>query len=407
MKIVIVSTWPKRACGIATYSFDLVSALKEEFPHAEIHIVCHTDGDKRLAGVHLHPIIDMAKYNWYETVFSEIAKTNPDVVHLQHEFGIYTIKPPGQSFNFMPNEAISVADLTFKLNNAKIPCVITYHSVYSQMTYEEVLYYNSVSYLADAVIVHEQYQKKKLEKYFDYQNPHIFQIPHGSWLRINDIDKNISKKVYSWQDKLVVGMYGFFEPTKNFTRIIKLWPEIKRRIPNAHLVIEGEARNGSPTGKAEKEKIAKMARDKKYNIDNSIELLIKFFRDSENAKVLAGFDLAVFPYRFASQSGNLAHAYSIGLPVIVSNTEGLASSVRSSKAGYIATIDEDFVAYIVALLKNRYRREFFAKNSLNYCRRVNNWTKVAESHMKVYRSAIHNNQVRRHRKKYLAKRIHV
>lgn len=407
MKIVIVSTWPPRACGIATYSHDLVSALREKFKHAEIHVICHKDGVKKLTGIHIHPVIEMSKYKWYQVVFVEVQKINPDIVHIQHEFGIYTLKPPKESFGFLPQEAISLADLVFKLNSAKIPTTITYHSVYSIMTYEEVLYYNTVSYLIDATIVHERYQAEKFKSYFKYQPLNIFNIPHGSWPSITQVDKNVSKKARDWQDKLVVGMYGFFEPTKNFTRIIKLWPEIKRQVPQAHLVIEGEARHGSPKGEIEKTRIIKMVHDPKYNIDNSIELIIKLFNDKENVRVLAGFDLAVFPYRFASQSGNLAHAYSVGLPVVTSDIEGLASSVHDSKAGKIAHIDDDFVIYITQFLKNAKMRERYARASYKYSQNVNSWYKVAQSHMKVYERAMEYNKARRKAKKYLPNRTHV
>ena len=67
MNIVMVTSWSPRHCGIATYSSELVGALRKNGHHVDI--ICHTDEDY---GGHReeddYPVIDTNDPGWDEKV---------------------------------------------------------------------------------------------------------------------------------------------------------------------------------------------------------------------------------------------------------------------------------------------------------------------------------------------------
>src|SRR4030042_1488076 len=83
--LVMISSWPPRLCGIATFAEEAVEFLQRAQPDREIHIVSHTDG----AGAKVHPVIDLSDPQWYLPVVETLRQIGPEVVHIQHEYGLY------------------------------------------------------------------------------------------------------------------------------------------------------------------------------------------------------------------------------------------------------------------------------------------------------------------------------
>ena len=86
MKIAWLSSWPPRPCGIATYSEELITALRKT--QNDIHVICHPDGG-RPGEKNVYPVMNTEVPGWDEVVYDKVQKINPDIVHIQHEFGLY------------------------------------------------------------------------------------------------------------------------------------------------------------------------------------------------------------------------------------------------------------------------------------------------------------------------------
>lgn len=403
MKIAMVTSWPPRWCGIATYSENLAEALRQA--GADVHIVSHTDGG-RPGESNVRPVIDQARPDWHRALHRAVEEIDPDIVHIQHEFGLYTFfKTPGV-YDFEPRNAFELALPMFRWRAAGRPCVVTYHSVFSRLTFEEALYYDHLMGLAAANIVHEPYQREYLPYNLGRVPDNVFAIPHGAGRNRPDKGRVAAAKAgLGVAGRPVLGMMGWWEPNKGFERVIRLWPEIVREIPDAVLILAGAVRPGSPTGPREAEKYlaeiaASPARD-------SIKVVSDIFSKEAYLDVLAAFDVMALPYHFASQSGNLAHAYQAGVPVIVSALEGLKSSVEASGAGMVVGDDRQLREAILLLLRNSGLRRRYSQAAARYVREVAAWDRVARRHLEVYRWAAKRIRDPRNYRQYLAQRVHV
>lgn len=405
MKIVLISTWPPRHCGIATYSDNLVSGLRKI--GQDVEIVCHTDGGRK-GETKVHPVIDMSRYDFFAPMEREVEKINPEIIHIQHEFGIWTIRERGKPYVFDPERAFILAIPLFSWRLAGRPTVITYHSVFSKLTYPEALYYDHLMNLATANIVHEPYQKENLPKNLGRKIDNVFVIPHGAFKVEKRYDKEALKKKFGYPGKLTLGMLGWWEYNKGFEQVVKIWPEILRKSKRSDLilVIAGGVRPKSPKGPSYKRLLLKEI--EKCPAKKSIRIIEGAFSQEFYNQLMASFEIGLFPYLLASQSGNLAHSYSQGVPVITSALEGLASSVKQSKAGLLYQPGnlKDLLNKILKLIEDEKMRRRFSQNALLYVEKELDWEVVAKKHLKVYEWAIKEME-KRDLSKYLSERLHV
>ncbi len=403
LKVIMVASWPPRWCGIAIYSENLVAALRRA--GAEVHIVSHTDGG-RDGEANVHPVIDQADPNWHRPLYEAVERIDPDVVHVQHEFGLYTyLQNPGV-YDFEPRNAFELALPLFRWRAGRRAAVVTYHSVFSRLTFEEALYYDHLMGLAAANVVHEPYQREHLPYNLGRVPDNVFVIPHGAGRGHPDAARvRAAKARLGVAGRPVLGMMGWWEPNKGFERVIRLWPDVVRAVPGAVLVLAGGARPGSPTGLREAEKYLALVAG--CPVRDSILVVRGAFSREEYMDVLAAFDAMALPYHFASQSGNLAHAYEAGLPVVVSAIEGLKSSVEASGAGLIAADDRQLREAIVLLLREPALRRRCAAAARRYVRDVIAWDRVARRHLDVYRWAARRIGDPRSYDRYLGHRVHV
>ena len=377
MKIAWVSSWPPRHCGIATYSAELVEALRRE--GVNVHIVCHTDGG--MAGEkNVYPVIDTGFSGWDEKLYDTIEKIKPDVIHIQHEFGLYNTSGDNASILFRPLFRWRV--------KGTIPVVITYHSVYTVLNKMISTYMDVIQRLCHAGIVHAVYQWANLPANLGRVPSNVYIIPHGAKGRVS-VSAHDAKKALGIEGKKVLGLLGWFTPTKGFDKVLSIWDEISEQIgTDAVLLLAGDARMGSKVQEEYKNKLMEIA--KRCRASDKIKTVIGSFSPEEYEKILSSFDAMVMPYTFASQSGNLAHSLSMGVPVVVSGIEGLKAEVEASGAGIAVDPGdtEELKRALVNIMKDDDLRRKYSKNAIKYVNDKISWPITAGKHIKLYKKLI-------------------
>jgi len=377
MKIAWLSSWPPRHCGIATYSAELVEALRRE--KNEIHILCHPDG-----GVpgekNVYPVVDTDRHGWDEVMYDTVRKIRPDVVHIQHEFGLFRTSDDHASGLLRPLFRWKV--------EGKLPVVITYHSVYTELSFMIRSYMDVVLSLTDAGIVHALYQWAHLPVNLGRVVDNVYVIPHGAAVH-KTIPKDQAKEALGLKGRRVLGMLGWFTPTKGFHRVLSLWDEISRRLgPNTVLVLAGDARRGDLNQIEYKRELLELG--EKSAARDTIKVVIGSFSPEEYERTLAAFDAMVMPYTFASQSGNLAHSFALGVPVVASGLEGLKAEVEASGGG-IAVPPGDEGALkraIVNIMEDDELRGLYRERAMRYVKERISWDLIARKHMMLYRKVL-------------------
>ncbi|MGA7076185.1 MAG: glycosyltransferase [Halobacteriota archaeon] len=376
MNIVMVTSWSPRHCGIATYSSELVGALRKNGHHVDI--ICHTDeeyGGHREEGV--YPVINTDDPGWDENVYSTIQQIKPDVVHIQHEYGLYLTHG---------DYGGRILTLLFRLKLEKIPSAMTYHSIYTSLDLPEAIFTDASLRLLDSAIVHAEVQKLFLPYNLDWIPHNVHVISHGAKEVVPD---PLAKERFGLVGKKVALCIGWFEPNKRFEDVVEIWPEVMRDAgEEAILLIAGDARPGSDTGIKYKEQLLRAIEESPAK--DHIKTILGAFDPDTYDSIVSASDFVVLPYKHASQSGNLAHSFALNKPAIVSSLEGLKAEIEASGAGIAVPVDDlkELRKAITILLTSDLMLETYSEHARGYVTNYIVWKNVARKHTLVYENTI-------------------
>ncbi len=149
-------------------------------------------------------------------------------------------------------------------------------------------------------------------------HPLYAQFDAGRWTRE-------SARRYLGLDGEVALFFGYIRHYKGLDTLLEAWREVRRRRP-VTLVVAGEAYEDI----APYRRLAEAAGG-----EDAVRLLDRYIPDSEVEALFKAADVAVLPYRSATQSGVTHVAYALGLPVITTDVGGLAETVRPGETGLV------------------------------------------------------------------------
>jgi glycosyltransferase involved in cell wall biosynthesis len=376
MKVAMISSW-QRECGIYFYTRPLVDELRRQ--GHEVHVVCHTDA---APDRFVHPAIELHRADWFAAAEDVIDRIDPDVVHIQFEYGLYAFQRDGAFFNYSAADSFGVNNALFRWKIAGRPAVVTMHSDNTERP-DRLAFIETIGELASISIVHTEHGAVPSGKvaFIAHATP---PAPPLSRLRGG-------KARFGWEGKKVVGMIGYPDWYKRYDRVVRLWPEIAAKAPDAILAVACAPRPGSKEGVVLGDALtaaiaASPARD-------SIVNMPQLFSPIEFLEVVASFDALVLPYRSAAASGPCMAACAVGTPVVATNTGGLRSYIEDSGAGIAVPRDNDeaLVKGILRVIRDDTYRAQLSARARRYAKRVS-LPNVARKHVTFYKWAMQRRQ---------------
>ena len=223
MKIVYVSTYLPKQCGIATYTDYLIHGIRKVDPTLEIKIIAEQGASPiKLDKFEVIPCWDRNE-NYVEPIISNTRAG--DVVHIQHEYSIYKFD------DRLPSVLQKLGANTRK--------IITIHCVkpaqFSERGAEDEKFTARIARLADEVIVHLPTQEAILTR-LAIPSKKIHVIPHGT--ELSDEDKEVSRKRLGLPvDAKILLMFGFIKKHKNLHIVLDALVEILEKFRDAYFFI--------------------------------------------------------------------------------------------------------------------------------------------------------------------------
>lgn len=363
MRICFVSTYPPIECGIGTYTRYLTDELKSL--NNEIYIVSQIGAQ----GKNVFPVYSVESNEIASQIFNTSTKITPDLVHIQHEYGLYGLL-----------KGVQIVDLIVRYRMIGTPVIVTLHTVGEKLERQEKIILENIVSESSAVIVHEEFQKDTLADFFGYEEK-IHVIPHGV-REVNAIQD--AKKKLQIKNKKAILLCGYFRPTKGFHKIVNIFPDVCKRLDDVVLVVAGKMRgydyldyqrkffnaiNNSP-------------------VSDKIIVLRGQFPQYTFDTILSASDIAVLPYEKGSQSGILAQCTAFNKPVVTSNLKGLKNWIAASGCGLVANDDSEYTSCICRLLTDAKLYNQCKTNMRRYVKEKVNWEKIAKAHREIYHKIV-------------------
>jgi len=386
--IVMISSWPPRLCGIATFAEEAVEFIKKAAPERDVYIISHTDGE----GEFVKPVIDMQREDWYLPVVDVIKELDPEVVHIEHEYGLYNYFDE----NGKCDENAGFIKLLELLSD--YPTVIEPHTIHGRMKPSEELFVKEVAEKCSVLMLKCHYQKWRLDWIFSglgWKVPqNIMIVPHGArpdfrW-PVEEVD-NLKRELGfgDFVGKRIIGLVGWIQSNKRWDILTRMWSELYcelREITGEEwfLFAAGEMRD--PNHKKDYEKY--ISEVKILEADRKAKYFQFIPRGEIYYKVMGICDFLILPSLDETQSGTLARIIALNKPyVTTAPMEGLTSQTVESGGGLLFTTKETMRNAIIKLASSEQLRMELGTNLKNYLDTVVSWELVAKQYLEAYRLA--------------------
>lgn len=304
MRACLVSTYPPRQCGIATFTRDLRDSMVGPDRTASVSVAAiGTAPSPQRYPAEVVVQIERDDPASYRRAARVLDRSGFDVVCVQHEFGI-----------FGGEEGHHVVEL---LDALRTPTVTTLHTVLSEPEdhYRSALL--EVARASDRLVVHSHAAKALLDAVYGVDLAKVDVIPHG----VPDVPferPDRAKAELGFDGRLVALTFGLVSQNKGIELVIEALPEVVASHPDVLYVVLGATHPEVKRRDGERYRESLRRRVAELNLEKHVEFHDRYVNLGELTEYLASADIYVTPYQSRDQivSGTLAYAVGMGKAVL-------------------------------------------------------------------------------------------
>lgn len=371
--VVLVSTYPPRQCGIATYTYDVLNAIR---PHCrKVRVVALDDGQQEYGSEVVLRLPEGNKED-YEAAATWINQQDVDLVHIQHEYGIFGGEDGCWLLRF--------------LDKLRKPCVATFHTVLPKPTTRQREVLSEIGRRVDRVIVMSTAASSILQDVYGISSDRVSLVRHGAPPPTSRSRARRRLGIPSHQ--LVVSTFGLIGPGKGIEYAIEAVARVAARHPELRYYILGRThpkliRDGRDTYRDGLRDLVS-----RLGISSQVHFVDKYLSLEELVQWLAATDIYVTPYPGRDQitSGTLTYAVAAGCAV-VSTPYLYARDLLADDRGVLVEferLDElstKLAGALERLAADPKLRLHYQDQALAFGKELR-WPEIGRQHVRVYNS---------------------
>lgn len=304
-ELLLISSFPPRICGIASYTEDLASALQKQFSGSfNIHICpVESDDEKHVYDSSIKYRLNVDQPDSFLSLAASI-NTNPKLglVVVQHEFGLFEQGEDG-FYDF--------------LEMLQKPVLLSFHTVLANPTERMRINVQRMVNASVMLAVMTKSSKSLLITDYGIAPDCIHVIPHGTHL-VGYPNRKLLKDKYQLSGKKVVSTFGLISAGKNIETTLAALPAVVKEHDNLLFLIIGKTHPG--VLKRDGEQYREFLHDKVRNLglENHVRFINHYLPLPALLEYLQLTDIYLFTSNNPQQavSGTFAYALSCGCPVI-------------------------------------------------------------------------------------------
>jgi glycosyltransferase involved in cell wall biosynthesis len=304
-QILMITSFPPRKCGIATYSQDLIKAIEDKYYDSFAINVCALQ--KTDVVLHYPSEVTYFLQTWKKEEYKKIALAiNEDdaikIIYLEHEFGLYGGNLGDYILDF--------------LKTIKKPIITTFHTVLTNPSKERKILVQQIVAHSQKVIVMTNLSAGILKVEYEISDEKLKIIPHGTHL-IKPLHQNL-KETIPFKGKIIVSTFGLISEGKGIETALEALPKIKLYFPEVLYLIIGKTHPEVVKNEGEKYREFLQKKVKELKIEKNGLFINKYLSLDILLEYLQRTDLYFFTSKDPQQavSGTLVYALSAACPVI-------------------------------------------------------------------------------------------
>jgi len=379
LKIAFVSSNLPRRCGIATFSADLMAAVKAADPGVTCSVAAIDEpSETRLYGDEVRWRIRQGDASSYRAAAEAINFTSVDIVNVQHEFGLYGTWTAGVYHDH----------LRPFLEALRKPVVTTLHTVPPEPTPSMQDAIRSAVELSDAVVVMAEAAKGILaDRYGIAKVPVV--IPHGM-PAIRPHGRVAMKKKLGVPGRTIISTFGLVDPRKGIEYMIEAMPAIVATHPAVLYVIAGQTHPELRRSDGERYRNQLVESVRRLDMQNYVSFIDDYLAQRDIIDLLLASDVYVTPYLDPQQitSGTLAYALGAGKAIVSTAYLHAKEALADGRGILVPFRDSAALAEAVNLLLDHPdRKQGFERASYAYASDMS-WPRTGEHWLALMRLVV-------------------
>jgi predicted GH43/DUF377 family glycosyl hydrolase/glycosyltransferase involved in cell wall biosynthesis len=329
IRIAFIASAIPRRCGIATFTADLVAAVRGADPTVTCRLAAIDEpAVLRPYGSEVRWRIRQGDVASYRAAARSINSSNADLVNVQHEFGLYGSWTEPTFTAGRWTESGYEDHLRPLLEELRKPVVTTMHTVLPRPSPSMRSAVRAIAELSTEVIVMAATAVDILATDYDITTP-LRVIPHGM-PAIEPRGRHRLKRKLGVQGRTIVSTFGLVDPRKGLQYMIEAMPEVVARYPDALYLIAGQTHPDLVRAQGEQYRQGLVARAHQLSMDDHVAFIDQYMSQRDIIELLLATDVYVTPYLDPNQitSGTLSYALGAGKAVVSTRylhaTEALA-----------------------------------------------------------------------------------
>jgi len=378
IKVVFISTYPPRECGIATFTSHLVDSISTFCGQAvtpPVIVALNDKGELYDYETRVKYQINAGELASYEKTADYINASDIDVVNIQHEYGIF-----GGDWGDYVN--------TF-LKKIKKPVVTTLHTILEHPAPRAREVLERVIEETDTIIVMATAGIKMLQEEYDCPSYKIRCIPHGC-PNAPQLETATIKRTFGLQDHTVLSTFGLLSSSKGVEDAIDALPQIVANHPEVLYLIIGETHPQVRKREGEKYRQELLEKVDSLRLTKNVGFVNRFLSENELIGYLQATDVYIVPYPNREQisSGTLSYALSTGKAIVTTPFLHAEEVISAGAALRCEFRNPNSLAQCVnTLLEDReiYKKQI--RTAYEYSRAMI-WPNVAMSYVNVFNRSL-------------------
>jgi len=371
-RVLLLSTFPTRECGLATFSKDLLESIHEKFQHScEIDVVAidHTSSTNIYPSL-VRYILHSDNRSSYTSLAREINEEKIyDCILLEHEFGL-----------FQGDYGSYILDFLQKI---EIPVITTFHTVLPNPSFERKFIVQQIMHFSSEVICMTKASEVILTEAYDCPSKKITIIPHGTHLLSLKSPEKLKLK-FGFPDRKTVSTFGLLSSGKGIETALMAISQIKEQHPEILYLIIGKTHPEIIKREGEKYRTYLTELITELNIERHVLFINEFVERKTLQMYLQATDIYLFTSTdpFQAVSGTFSYAMACGCPIISTKIPQAEDMLGSAGILIDFNAPDQMATAMDDLLKNNERMKLMKRNALQQIR-PSAWQNVAIQHMKL------------------------
>lgn len=305
-KILLISSYPPRECGIATFSQDLLTALDNKFSQSFSLTVCALEAAQEN---HTYPpevsfVLNTAEPQSYRDLVLKInADPQIEIVLLQHEFGFFHPMPEEEFLQF--------------LQHIQKPVILTFHTVLSNPDEALKRRVSNITSACESVVVMTKNAAQILENEYEVPPEKITVIAHGIHL-VPHLGKTPLKKKYGLSGRKVLSTFGLISSGKSIETTLDALPAIVAKHPTVMFLAMGKTHPSVVKHEGEQYRNMLEAKVEALGLGKHVKFINAYLPLQELLEYLQLTDIYLFTSKDPNQavSGTFSYAVSCACAII-------------------------------------------------------------------------------------------